>query len=98
ELTMDQQLVFDKSTARYETERYNNRQANGWREGKIWLEGSSFEELSALFANTFEYELETQLERLHDVRFTASFRRQDKLTDILDMLCKIPDVNYRIER
>lgn len=97
ELTMDQQLVFDKSTTSFKREKYNNRYANGWREGKIWLEGTSFNELSVLFANTFGYTLKTELTQLEKVRFTASFRRQDKLPDILNMLCKIPGVNYQIE-
>ncbi len=97
ELTMDQQLVFDRSTSGHRIERYSSRHANGWREGAIWLEGVAFDELASLFANTFGYTLESRSRRLDGVRFTASFRRQDRLKDILDMLCKIPGVNYKIE-
>jgi len=97
ELTTDRQAVFNRSTSGYAIRNYNARHASGWRDGTIWLEGASFRDLSALFANTFGYTLETELTRLERVRFTASFRKQDKLTDILDMLSRIPGVNYRIE-
>ncbi len=97
EVNPDEQITFNKETGMWTAEKYSSRAANGWREGMIRLNGAGMKELSVLFENTFGYTIETNLRRLEKVRFTAGFRRQDKLNDILDMLCRIPSVNYRIE-
>ncbi len=95
-LTHDKRIVFEKATGKFKVDDYPASFVNAWREGTIRLEGASFSELAAIIKNNFGYELKTGNRSLHEISFNTTFQKHDKIENVMDVISRIPDAQYRI--
>lgn len=96
-LTHDKRIVFDKTTRGYKVDDYPASFVNAWREGTIRLDGASLVELAAVIKNNYGYELRTDNPSITQIRFNTTFRKNDKIEDVMDVISRIPDAQYRIK-
>jgi transmembrane sensor len=95
-LNADQQLTWDKAHQSFITMNRPATTGNAWKDGQLYLDGASFEELATVLYNNFGYTLQTTRKEIRQIRFSLQMNTSDKITTIMPAISRISDTHYRI--
>lgn len=70
--------------------------ACGWMEDRLVLNKANIDELKLRIKQNYDKELTTEGTKLHTMSLTASFEKGTSLEQVMDIICAMYDVNYRI--
>lgn len=71
--------------------------AISWKQGRIKLDGVSFEELAIVLENTYGYQLKTERPAIKRVTFKISFNSYDPVETVMKIISRIPDSKFSIK-
>lgn len=95
-LSQDQQLTYDKPQHTWLTETKEAGSANAWKEGRIHLDGVSFDELAAILEHNFGHRLQTGRTDIRKVRFSMNIITSHQIEDVMRIVCGMTQSRYRI--
>lgn len=95
-LSQNQQLTYNKPGNTWLTETREAASVNAWKEGRINLDGVSFDELAATLEHNFGYQLQTSRTDIRKVRFSMNIITSHKIDDIMRIVCGMTQTRYRI--
>jgi Fe2+-dicitrate sensor, membrane component len=95
-LNPNQEMNYDKQTAKFEVATTDAKLATSWQSGEIRLDGVSFQELAIVIKNTWGLTLETRSERLKTANYKTTFHATNPIDDVMQVIGKITNANYEI--
>ncbi|SJZ76212.1 ferric-dicitrate binding protein FerR, regulates iron transport through sigma-19 [Chitinophaga eiseniae] len=95
-LSQDQQLTYSKPDHTWLTETKEAGPINAWKEGRINLDGVSFDELAAVLEHNFGYRLQTSRTDIRKVRFSMNIITSHKIDDVMRIVCGMTQTRYRV--
>lgn len=96
-LNPNQEIHYDKQTAKFEVANTDAKLATSWQSGEIRLDGVSFQELAIVVKNTWGLTLETGSERLKSANYKTTFHATNRLSDVMQVIAKMTNANYEIK-
>lgn len=96
-LEKDQQIEIDKRSKVFVKTTGKSTSVVGWREGQLLFDQATFLEVRSVLHKKFGVEMKFESENLKNCRFTASFDKDEKPFEILDMLNLLHGTSYRLE-
>lgn len=96
-LEKDQQLEIDKRSKLFVKTVGKSTSVLGWKEGRLLFDQATFLEIRSVLHKKFGLVMKFENENLKNCRFTASFEKDDKPLEILDMLNLLHGTSYKIE-
>ncbi len=95
-LTQDRQLVYHAKSGQYEIHNIHWEDVSAWREGKLVFNNASREELQLRISQNFGVSLNYPGDILNGVKLNAIFPKGSSLQDVLENICELYDISYRI--
>nr|WP_228084940.1 FecR family protein [Mucilaginibacter sp. JRF] len=95
-LIPDQQINFDLNKHSSTKVSTKSSVAKAWMNGEIMMDQINFTGLQAVLQNTYGYKLQTTNSNTVKLHFTATVKRNDRITDVMDMLSNINNTTYSI--
>jgi ferric-dicitrate binding protein FerR (iron transport regulator) len=96
-LNPDQQAVFDKESNRLNVQNVNAELFAVWKKGSFYFDSESLIEISRKLEREFNISITITTPELEKVLFSGVFDKGESITQILDMLRKYRNFNYRIK-
>ncbi|WP_080903429.1 FecR family protein [Parabacteroides sp. Marseille-P3160] len=97
QLTVNRQIIINKSTEQFTSGKIDWQNAVGWMDNRLVLYDAGINELKLRLQQQFDIQIQIAQDVLEDVRFTASFRADASLEDVMEILNTLYGINYRIK-
>lgn len=96
-LTANRQLRYRTDNGTIKIEDADWHEAAGWTDGRLILNGASAEELVLRLKQQFGVDVIIKNEALKDTYIQGAFGRKSSLSEILNAISQLYDINYRID-
>jgi transmembrane sensor len=96
-LLPDQQLIYNKSSAKYYQQFVNSSQSQSWKDGDTYLTQVNFEELALAVKNIYGLSLKSGSKKVNDYLFSLRIQHNLPADHILTMIGQIHNTHFRKE-
>lgn len=96
-LGADEQLVYNRQTARYARYPVKSTDRSSWKTGVAMLDRASFDELALIMYNHYGIRLESQDKNVINTSYTFTLRSTRTLGQTMEQLCEMIRKKYRKE-
>lgn len=96
-LTVNEQVYFDRVTGAFEKEYVSAAPNMAWTEGRLILRNASFQEIALTLERWYNVKIDLHAAEGKGCRFTANFRENTTLRDVLEMLHITNHIAYSME-
>lgn len=96
-LKPNQQAIFEKNVNRLNVQNVNGELFTVWKKGSFYFDSESLGEISRKLEREFNITITIATPDLEKVLFSGVFDKGENITQILDMLRKYRNFNYRIK-
>lgn len=94
-LTENQRVVIDKSTLTFSTDKVFAADFIQWKDGNLYFENSSFDEIALTLSRVFNVEIRFVSERLRSMRFSGTLGNSS-IRNALDILSLTSSMHYEM--
>jgi ferric-dicitrate binding protein FerR (iron transport regulator) len=96
-LTANQQISFSKKTEEYAQKQVNAAAIIAWAPDEISFDDLTMQEVARQLEQRFSVVIDFANPAIRNCRVTATFSGDDKLTEMLTVICGVSQSNYTIQ-
>ena len=96
-LNRDEQVDVDRLSGSITKNKVKAAEVLNWREGGLCFNNDRFRDVAAILEQKFNLNIRFSNDSISDYRFTAGFKANEKLVDILDALSLANNLTYSIK-
>lgn len=93
-LTSDQQITYDMTTGKANMLQVNAAALTAWHDGELVFDNTTFDMAAKIIEKWYGVEVRFLNEGLKTCEFTASFRMEDSLNQVLAVICGLNHADY----
>ncbi|HYH57021.1 MAG TPA: FecR domain-containing protein, partial [Anseongella sp.] len=93
-LTSDQQITYDINTGRANTRKVNAAALIAWHDGELVFDNTTFDRAAEIIEKWYGVEVQFMNDGLKACEFTARFRMEDDLDQVLTVICGLNQADY----
>lgn len=96
-LAQNEQIVFNAATEVFTKKSVHTDTVVAWKNDELYFDDISFSEAAIILSNKFNVTITFKDERILNCQFTAAFKNDATLEQVLAVLGRLNNVSYRIE-